>query len=229
MQIANDFLHLIYPNQCLVCEHELSFSENFTCNFCNENISLTNFHLYEEPSSMDKLFWGRLEVTKTYAHFFFEKNKTPQNILFSLKYKDNPQLGIHYGKEMGLNLLKTASLDSVDVVFPVPLHPKKKFIRGYNQSDALSIGICETFGKKLDLKSIVRTKHTETQTKKSRFQRWDNVSEIFKIKSSITNYKHALIVDDVITTGSTIEAMANAIRKVHPEIMISVATLAIAK
>ncbi|MBL1281280.1 MAG: ComF family protein [Fluviicola sp.] len=178
---------------------------------------------------MDKLFWGRTEIEKTYAHFFFEKNKTSQNLLFSLKYKDNQQLGVHFGKEIGLNLVKIKALESVDVVFPVPLHQKKKFIRGYNQSDALAIGICETFERKLDLKTIVRTKHNETQTKKSRFQRWENVSEIFKIKNSLKNYKHAIIVDDVITTGSTIEAMINAIRKVHPEIMISVVTLAIAK
>lgn len=229
MRIINDLLHLVYPNQCLVCENELSPSEKHICVFCNENIAPTNFHLINEATSMDKLFWGRIEVQKTYAHFFFEKSKASQNILFSIKYKDNPFLATYFGKELGKNLLQIKELEGVDVVFPVPLHPKKKFIRGYNQSEALAKGICETFNRKLDVKSVVRTKHTETQTKKTRFQRWDNVNEIFKIDASISTYKHAIIVDDVITTGSTIEAMANAILKTHPTILISVVTLAIAK
>ncbi|HIP32117.1 MAG TPA: ComF family protein [Crocinitomicaceae bacterium] len=229
MKLINDLLHLVYPNQCLVCEKELAVSEKQICVFCNDAISLTNFHLLTEESSMDKLFWGRIKIQKTYAHFFFEKNKASQNILFSIKYKDNPSLATYFGRELGENLTKIEELKSVDVVFPVPLHPKKKFIRGYNQSDALAKGICETFERKLDVKSVIRTKHSETQTKKSRFQRWDNVSEIFKISSSISSYKHAVIVDDVITTGSTIEAMTNAIRKVHPDVLISVVTLAIAK
>lgn len=229
MKFTNDLLHLIYPNLCLVCEKELSTSEKHTCTFCNENISPTNFHLYEEPSSMDKLFWGRIDVQKTYAHFFFEKNKTSQSILFSLKYKDNPSIAIHYGNKIGLNLLEIEILNSVDVVIPVPLHPKKEFIRGYNQSLALAKGICKSFDRKLDSKTVIRTKHSETQTKKSRFQRWDNVNEIFKVKPTIKKYTHAIIIDDVITTGSTIEAMTNAIFKVHPDILISVVTLAIAK
>ena len=229
MKIIQDLLHLIYPNQCLVCECELSPSEQHVCAFCQANLAPTNFNLYKEASPMDKLFWGRIDVHSTYAHFFFEKNKGSQNILFSIKYKDNPSLAIHFGKEVGKILDKSDLFSSADVVLPVPLHPKKKFIRGYNQSDALAKGICEAFDCKMDAKSVIRTKHTETQTKKSRFQRWENVNEIFKINASIADYKHAIIVDDVITTGSTIEAMINEIRKIHPNILISVVTLAIAK
>ena len=229
MRLVNDLLHLVYPNNCLVCERELSVSEQHICSFCSQNISPTNFHLFKDETIMDKLFWGRIKIDRTYAHIFFEKNKVSQDVLFSIKYKDNPDLATHFGKEIGKILLKTAGFITVDAIIPVPLHPKKKFIRGYNQSDALAKGICETFEKPLDAKSVVRSKHSETQTKKSRFQRWDNVNRIFAVNQSIQQYKHIVIVDDVITTGSTIEAIVNAIRVENPDILISVVTLAIAK
>ena len=229
MQLIDDFLHLLYPSGCFVCEKELSKFENHLCSFCLEKISLTNFHLFEDATSMDKLFWGRIKINKSYSHLFFEKNKVSQSILFSLKYKKNPSIGIYFGEEIGKILHDIPELSNVDAILPVPLHPKKQFSRGYNQSEMLAKGIATTFPKKLDVKSVVRSIHSETQTKKTRFQRWDNVSGIFFIKNEIKHYQHILIVDDVITTGSTIEAMANAILSISPTVLISVATLAIAK
>ena len=178
-----DLLHLVYPEQCLVCEKELSIQEKHICSFCTQNISTTNFHLFEEASSMDKLFWGRVKVTNTYAYIFFEKNKTSQDILFSLKYKDNADLGVYFGEQIGVVLNSLDVYSNIDAVIPVPLHPKKQFIRGYNQSEVLAKGICSSFHKKIDTTTIKRTKHSESQTKKSRFQRWDNVNDIFKISN----------------------------------------------
>lgn len=222
-------LHLVYPEQCLVCDKEISIQEKHLCSFCTQNISHTNFHLLEEASSMDKLFWGRVKVENTYAHIFFEKNKTSQDILFSLKYKNNSDIGVYFGKQIGETLKTQELYSTIDAVIPIPLHPKKQFIRGYNQSEALAKGICSSFLKRLDINTVKRTRHSESQTKKSRFQRWDNVNDIFKIKPTIENYKHILLVDDVITTGSTLESVIVALRKRNPELQISVATLAIAK
>tara|TARA_B110000285_G_scaffold149507_1_gene166909 strand:- start:760 stop:1449 length:690 start_codon:yes stop_codon:yes gene_type:complete len=222
-------LHLVYPEQCLVCDKEISIQEKHLCSFCTQNISHTNFHLLEEASSMDKLFWGRVKVENTYAHIFFEKNKTSQDILFSLKYKNNSDIGVFFGKQIGETLKTQELYSTIDAVIPIPLHPKKQFIRGYNQSEALAKGICSSFLKRLDINTVKRTRHSESQTKKSRFQRWDNVNDIFKIKRTIENYKHILLVDDVITTGSTLESIIVALRKRNPELQISVATLAIAK
>lgn len=224
-----DLLHLLYPEQCLVCENELSAEEKHLCSFCSQNISHTNFHLFKEASSMDKLFWGRAKVKNTYAHIFFEKNKTSQDILFSLKYKNNLDVGVYFGKQIGETLKTQEQYLTIDAVIPVPLHSKKKFIRGYNQSEALAKGICSSFLKKLDVKTVKRTRHSESQTKKTRFQRWDNVNDIFKISRTIENYNHVLLVDDVITTGSTLESIIVALLKRNPELQISVATLAIAK
>ena len=224
-----DLLHLIYPDQCLVCELELSVHEKQLCSFCFQNISMTNFHLFNDATIMDKLFWGRVKVENTYAHLFFEKNKTSQDILFSLKYRNNSEVGVYFGDQIGLILNNLEKYSSIDAIIPVPLHPKKEFVRGYNQSEAIARGIASGFPKTLDLKTIKRIKHSESQTKKSRFKRWDNVNESFKIKSSIKLYKHILLVDDVVTTGSTLESIIVALRKRNPELLISVATLAIAK
>jgi len=227
-KIISDVGNLIFPNECLSCEKELSRFEKHLCSFCEDDLPLTNFHLFEEATPTDKLFWGRATITKTYSHLFFEKNKTSQTILFNLKYKNKSELGVYFGKKIGENLSLNNDFKTVDAFVPVPLHHKKEFIRGYNQSEVLAIGICEVLNKPMDKTTVQRTKHSVSQTKKSRFQRWDNVNEIFKISDKINDYKHIVLVDDVITTGSTLESIIQAIRKKNPNILISVVTLAVA-
>lgn len=228
LKIVSDIENLIFPNECYSCEKELSRFENHLCSFCENDLPLTNFHLFDGESPTDKLFWGRVNITNTYSHLFFEKNKTSQTILFNLKYKNKPELGVYFGEKIGENIIKIKGLENIDAIIPVPLHHKKEFIRGYNQSEVLAIGINNILNKTLDLKTVQRTKHSASQTKKSRFQRWDNVNEIFKVSEKIKHYKHIVIVDDVITTGSTIESIIHAIRKKNPDILISVVTLAVA-
>ena len=228
INILSDLTHLVFPSLCLSCERELAKSESHVCSFCLENLTPTNFHLFDRATAMDKLFWGRLTIAKTYAHLFFEKNKTSQHVLFTLKYKNNPKLGEYFGREIGKVLKTQTAFNRVDAYIPVPLHPKKQFIRGYNQSEALCKGICEELLENLDTKTIVRTQHSDSQTKKSRFQRWDNVNENFHVKDTILRYKHIVLVDDVITTGSTIEAISKTLLAKNPELSISVVTLAIA-
>lgn len=224
----NDIGNLVFPNSCLACENELSRFEKHLCSFCKQELPLSNYHLYTEPSPIDKLFWGRVSISNTYAHLFFEKNKISQTILFNLKYKSKSELGIYFGREIGVTLKQLPAFQSVDTLIPVPLHHKKEFIRGYNQSEVLAEGMAEILHIKVDRKSVKRNKHSVSQTKKSRFQRWENVNEIFKISDQIKRYKHVVLVDDVITTGSTLESIIVAIRKKNPEIKISVVTLAAA-
>lgn len=228
LKIVSDIENLIFPNECYSCEKELSRFENHLCSFCENDLPLTNFHLFNGESPTDKLFWGRVNITNTYSHLFFEKNKTSQTILFNLKYKNKPELGVYFGEKIGENLIKVKDFENIDAIIPVPLHHKKEFIRGYNQSEVLAIGINNILNKTLDLKTVQRTKHSASQTKKSRFQRWDNVNEIFKVNEKIKHYRHVVIIDDVITTGSTIESIIHAIRKKNPDILISVVTLAVA-
>ncbi|MCH2223133.1 MAG: ComF family protein [Crocinitomicaceae bacterium] len=177
---------------------------------------------------MDKLFWGRVPIHSTYAHLFFEKGKSSQNILFSLKYRNNKAIGNYFGKEIGKHLLEMASFQEVDAIVPVPLHPKKEFIRGYNQSRALAEGISISMKIPIREKVVIRKKHSASQTKQSRFDRWDNVQSTFTITSNVSKYQHLLLIDDVVTTGSTLESIAQKIKLVSPKTKISIATLAIA-
>lgn len=223
-----DLMHLIYPKCCLACDNELATGESELCNFCDSSIVRTNFHLFQEPSDMDKLFWGRVQLEFTHAHLFFQKNTASQKILFTLKYKNNPRTGTYFGKRIGQELLLHPKFKNVDVIIPVPLHPKKKFIRGYNQSEAIAQGIGEATKKTVNTTLIKRIANNSSQTKKSRFERWDNVTNAFALNGRLDKFKHIVLVDDVITTGSTIEQIIQLIHASHPEIHVSVVTLAIA-
>jgi len=224
----SDIGNLIFPNSCLACEKELSRFEKHLCSFCKSDLPLTNFQFFKEPTPTDKLFWGRAELSFTYSHLFFEKNKISQAVLFNLKYKNKPELGIYFGREIGNALRSHPSVSNVDALIPVPLHHKKEFIRGYNQSDVLTAGMAEALKIPMDKSTVKRTEHSASQTKKTRFQRWDNVNEIFRVTNKIADYNHIVLVDDVITTGSTLESIIQAIRKKKPAIQISVVTLAVA-
>lgn len=224
-----DLIHLIYPEQCLVCEEELSTNERHVCSFCNQDIERTHFENYTEPTPMDQLFWGRQMIEKTYAHYYFKKQGGIQRLLFSLKYGKNPQLGVYLGEQIGQVISANRDQFLFDVLVPVPLHPKRLFQRGYNQSELLAEGITNIAGIPLDKSIIKRRANNRTQTGKSRFERWDNVESIFQVdKLKLKKHSHIAIIDDVITTGSTIESLITEIRNVSPDIKISVVTLAIA-
>jgi ComF family protein len=218
----------VYPESCLVCEGELTQNEEHICSICSGGLEETSYHLFEEPSDFDKLFWGRTEINATFALYFFKKRSAVQTLLFNLKYKNNAAVGKHFGGIIGKRLLTTKRFNSVDLIIPVPLHHKKEFIRGYNQSDALANGIASELGVSVNKNVVARRTHTQTQTRKSRFQRWENVNSIFHVKKAIVKYEHVLIVDDVVTTGSTIESMVQSIKEIAPNLQISVVTLAIA-
>lgn len=225
--ILADLNHLVFPNKCLSCEQELTRKEKSICSLCEINSTETNFHLSDEPTAMDKIFWGRIAINHTYAHFFFEKDKTAQKILFQLKYADNREIGIYFGRVMARRISLHPGFEDCDAIIPIPLHPKKEFIRGYNQSEAIAQGLAEGLTKPLDFKSIRRVRHGQSQTKKSRFERWNSIQTTFSVKESIKKHTHIVLVDDVITTGSTVEVVARAIFEKHPDVKISVVTLAI--
>lgn len=226
-KVSSEILHLIFPNLCLACERELAASEAHLCSFCQSELSPTRYHLAQDATPLDQSFWGRTKVEHVYAHYFFEKHKTIQNVLFSMKYAHNKAIGVYYGQEIG-RTLKDSPFASADAIIPVPLHPKKEFMRGYNQSQHLSIGIAEELKLPIDKRCVRRLAHTSSQTRKSRFQRWENVDGIFAVHPRVASYRHVIIVDDVITTGSTIEAMIDALRSQHPDLLVSVVTLACA-
>jgi ComF family protein len=226
----SDLIDLIYPRSCIVCKNELAKTERNCCNFCIQEFPYTYFEKFREPTDLDKLFWGRVKVHSTFSLLYFEKEKGSQFVLHDLKYKHNYALGIEMGKLIAKKLSGHSILQGVDALIPVPIHHRKKFIRGYNQSEALAHGIEKLTGIKVINDFVAKNKHTGSQTRKGRFLRWDNVSDQFSInKFPSANVKHIAIIDDVITTGATIEALISVIQKNYPEIRISVISLAIAK
>ena len=148
--------------------------------------------------------------------------------MHQLKYKGKKEIGVYIGKLYGEDLKKSPFYSNIDVIIPVPLHPKRKRRRGYNQSEMFARGLAEVFAKPYDIKTLVRTFASETQTKKSRFRRWENVKEIFALKNyqHLIN-KHILLVDDVVTTGATLEACAAMLLNI-PGVKVSIATIACA-
>ena len=225
-----DIIHLIYPNTCLICEKELPNQYKHICTFCSIDFNYTFFERYSEATSLDQLFWGRVPVYSTYAYLFFEKGKSTQPILHALKYKNKPEIGLEMGELIGENLKRMSSFSQIQALIPVPIHAKKEFIRGYNQSEKIATGIGNALNIPVVLDFMDQTKGTDSQTKKGRFLRWDNVENKFKASAKASAlYSHIAIVDDVITTGATLEAIIRKILEKNPEIQISIISLAITK
>lgn len=222
-------MHLLYPAHCLICETELTRKESSTCSICTENLHFTGFERYEEPTPLDQLFWGRVSLAATFALLYYEKSNSSKKLLTALKYQHRPDVGIGFGQLIAKRIQHVEAFQDVDCLIPVPIHPKKEFIRGYNQSAMLASGIGETMAIPVFSHLIRRTEHSKSQTALGRFRRWDNVQNRFLVKPSIRNYQHIALIDDVVTTGSTLESIIRLIHDQAPGIRISVISLALAK
>lgn len=221
--------NLIFPYLCLTCDRELLTEEQHICSFCIMDIHLIYFDPSTRENTLDKLFWGRVKVHTTFALFYFEKGTHEQKILHQLKYGFKAQLGIQLGKWMGTDWLQKNQDIKVDAFIPVPIHSRKKFNRGYNQSEQLAKGIASILKVPVDCNFIRKMKNTKSQTKKSIFLRRLNVQNVFKLNNNWRQYRHIVIVDDVVTTGATLEAMISIINKKYPALEISIFVLAMAK
>ena len=222
-----DFQNLIYPNLCICCNQHLIKNEEFICFDCLINIPRTNFHL-ETNNPVEKLFWGRVNIEFATSYFYYNKGSIYQQIMHLLKYKHLPEIGAVMGKHFGAELFHYNIFNNVDLIIPIPLHKKKLIKRGYNQSEAIANGIGSILNIPISTNTLERIVNTNTQTRKSRFERWENVEGIFKVpKIENINNRHILLIDDVVTTGSTLEAAAQALLDSHAK-SVSIATLACA-
>lgn len=220
-------LRLVFPRCCVVCGTPLIEGEDAICTRCSIDMPRTNYYR-KKDNPVERLFWGKFPLERATSYFFYRKGSEFRSILHQLKYGGKKELGAVMGRFMAGELLQTDFFRGVDVIIPVPLHPRKKKARGYNQSEWIARGVSKVTGIPLDACSMVREKHTETQTHKSVYERWENVEGIFKLRSPERfEGKHVLIVDDVLTTGSTTTACADAFNGVKG-IRISVLTLAVA-
>ena len=227
MTLFRDFFSLIYPNNCLACGNNLFRNEHIICTSCLFHLPKTNYHL-ENDNPISQTFWGRTKINTAAACYFFTKAGKVQHLVHQLKYKGKKEVGIYIGELYGKELMNTQSFGKTDVIIPVPLHPKKEKKRGFNQSEVFAIGLSSSMNVPIDTSSLIRVFASETQTKKTRFKRWENVKEIFSLQDAekLKN-KHILLVDDVITTGATIEACANLLNTIEG-VTINIASIAVA-
>ncbi len=223
-----DFVSLLFPQLCTACGQSLVANEHLICTKCRLTLPRTGFHL-QADNIVAQQFWGKIELQSAYALFYFAKGGKVQNLMHHLKYKGIKELGNLAGEMAGSELIRNDVFKTVDVIIPVPLHKKRLRERGYNQSAHFAYGLAKTLNAAVDEDNLVRVAATETQTHKSRFERFNNMQEIFKIKfPENLKGKHVLLVDDVITTGSTLEACGIQLLQIEG-VKLSIATIAYAE
>lgn len=225
--MIQDLLTLFYPKVCFACGSSLFRHEAHLCNNCYIHLPKSNFHL-SRGNPVERLFWGRIPLIAAGSFYLFNKGTKVQRLLHELKYKGKQEAGEIVGGWYAKELKNQKEFSGADVIVPVPLHPRRLKQRGYNQSTCFAKGLSQELRIPLDEKLIRRKVFTTTQTKKGKFNRWENMQDIFESTSIDLNNKHILLVDDVITTGSTIEACYNAFSK-NAEIKMSIATIAYAE
>lgn len=225
--LISDFRQLFYPHYCLGCGSDLLLPPDQLCLQCVNALPHTGFaDLPMNP--VELAFEGRVPFRFAYSEFYFSKGQLIQTLIHHLKYKGNKAIGQYLGALMGASLLLSPRIDIPDMIIPLPMYAAKEFKRGYNQASILCEGITEKTGIPVNTKAVTRSRATETQTKKHRIERWTNVDGSFLIPDTqLLKGKHILLVDDVITTGATLEACAQAILKI-PDTSISFAAIAFA-
>lgn len=222
-EIKESFFHLLFPHVCSGCGSDLLSEESMLCMRCVDAMPETNFDIHPN-NPVEKKFWGRLQLVGATAQYYFTKESLMQDLMHQFKYKTNKDLGLQLGRMMGESL-KRSNRFNVDALIPLPLFPTKEKKRGYNQATILCEGMAEYMNIPVLNDVIIRPQFTETQTKKGRIERWLNMEGKFILKdpSAISN-KHILLVDDVVTTGATLEACGTELLKVE-NVRLSIATL----
>jgi len=225
--MLTDFIALIYPRNCIACGNSLYQHEEQVCNYCYLNLPKSNFHK-QDKNSVATLFYGRVPLIFASSFYLFHKKGSVQKILHAIKYKGNKELAQLIGEWYAQDLKENSLLQNASAIIPVPLHPKKLKQRGYNQSEEFAIGIAKGLGILVDTTTLQRAQFTSTQTKKSKYERWENVEDVFELHQpeNLIN-KHVIVVDDVITTGATIEACCQTLLQVEG-IKLSVLSIAYA-
>ena len=222
-EIKNSLLHLLFPHICDSCGSDIIDEASNLCMKCIAEMPQTNFHLHAN-NPIEKIFWGRLPIINATAQYYFVKESMMQHLMHQLKYKGNKELGRQLGRLMGYDLKKASRFNSIDLLVPLPLFPSKEKSRGYNQATILCEGIAEVMNVEISRDAIIRTQFTETQTRKGRLERWQNMEGKFHLMNpeKIRN-KNILLVDDVITTGATLEACGHEL--LQASLKLSIATL----
>ena len=220
-------LNLFFPQVCEACNNHLKDGEHILCLSCRHELPITNFH-FENSEHVKKVVYGRVQLEYATALLHFSKKGSVQQILHNLKYRGHQEISGFFGKWLGSELSKIEEYKTIDTVIPVPLYKTKLRQRGYNQVAKFGQEIAKAIQAEFNDTVLVKTKSTQTQVFKERLKRWNDDGSLFSItETESLEGKHILLVDDIITTGATVEACANVLLKID-NIKLSLATMAIA-
>ncbi len=224
LDYLNHFGRLFFPQNCEACNTNLLKGEETLCTKCLYDIPKTNFH-EKEDNALNRTFYGITKIKYSTAFYFFRKGSKFQILIHKLKYNGQKELGVELGRMSGSEI-KNSIFSEIDIIIPVPLHQARQRERGYNQSKMIAEGLSETMGKEYRTNILLRHVYTQTQTKKTLEERRKNVNSAFKIeKEELIKGKHILLVDDVVTTGSTLVACTNELLKIK-DVTVSVFAVA---
>lgn len=224
--LLSSLLNLFYPHTCEGCGIDLTHSEQVLCLRCQQRLPLTGYqHLQNNP--VEKLFWGRIHLGHAMATYYYRKSTLLQHLVYQFKYDRREDIALHLGHLMGKVLLQSGWLYEITGMVPVPIHTARLRHRGYNQAALLANGIAAITGKQVREDILIRNNYATSQTDKGRLLRWQNVSGAFSIKPAVQlDGQHLLLIDDVLTTGATVEACGKLLIKAGAT--VSICTLAFA-
>jgi ComF family protein len=222
---VNGLMQLFFPHTCAACGSDVLNEETALCMQCLHQLPVTNFNLHAN-NPVEKIFWGKLSITAATSYCHFTKQSLIQNILHQAKYKNNQQAAIFMGNLLGTSLIQSNRFNTIDAIVPLPLFAARLKKRGYNQATLISKGIAAQTGKPIIETAVTRLSATETQTHKNRVERWQNMQGRFMVtNAAVLENKHILLVDDVVTTGATLEACGQELLTIKGT-QLSIATIA---
>jgi ComF family protein len=222
--LKESLLHLAFPHVCEGCASDLVENGQLLCLRCLSDLPHTHFHDHPD-NPVEKIFWGRLPLVEATAQYYFTKGSLVQKLLHSLKYRGNREAGRFLGRQMGHALAASKRFDTIEGLVPLPLFPAKERQRGFNQSALLCEGMATVLQKPVWTNILIRTSYTESQTKKGRVDRWQNMEDRFSLANGgVLAGRHVLLVDDVVTTGATLEAGGRVLLMI-PGLQLSLAAL----
>ena len=212
-QYLQNFSELLYPKLCGGCGNHLYENEEVVCVYCRASLPLSGECDFENNAS-EKLFWGKVSITAAASFLFFQKKSSTQHLLHQLKYQQKENIGEWLGEQFAYSLQSKGRFAAVEIIIPIPLHPSRIKFRGYNQCDAIARGMASVLQIPIVNGVLTRSVATQSQTKKNRFQRFENMNSVFSLaQASAIKGKNILLLDDVLTTGATLVSAAQVLQQ----------------
>ncbi|MEO0041727.1 MAG: hypothetical protein RL329_1175 [Bacteroidota bacterium] len=222
-----DIVSIIYPRLCLACDAPLGKAEKHLCLPCQADLPETNFHLIPYNNTFTERFYARVPIQSAAAYYWFAQRSRVQQIIHQIKYHDQPDAATEIGRMYGYALSQTKPFSEADYLIPVPMHPQKEHLRGYNQAEIFAQGLSESMNIPLITNNLYKTKMTQSQTKMSKQQRLENTEGVFALRHPMALCgKKIIIADDVMTSGATLESCCKAILAELPDAEIHLVTIA---